>query len=263
MRRLVVLSLALVLALPMAARADSLTEIFERANAAYFRGDYDAAASGYEELVAAGVVDADVSYNLGSAEAKRGRHGRAILHFERALWLRPGDDEARGALDEVRAALGRRRAAARGEAEVDAGPPVWEALFGSLSPDLLTVLALFFNVLFFGSAGALFFARRESLRLGLGVAAVVGGLALAVTGLGLLARSGWLDDGEPGVVLRERAPLREGPDSNTAERHLAPEGERATILDRERDWVRVRVGSVGEGWMAADDVAAVRMSPPG
>jgi tetratricopeptide (TPR) repeat protein len=254
------LCIALVLSLPAAAHADSLTEIFERANAAYFRGDHDAAARDYEQLLAAGVVDADVSYNLGATEAKRGRYGAAVLHFERALWLRPGDDDARRGLDEVRAALGRRRAAARGEAEVDAGPPFGEALFGSVSPDLLTVLALFFNLVFFGSIVVLLFARRESVRLGLGIAAVVSGVLLALTGTGLAVRSGWLDDGEPAVVLRERAVLREGPDGRAGERGHAPEGERAYILDREREWARVRVGSLGEGWMAAEDVAAVRMT---
>lgn len=251
-------ALVLAAALPAPACADSLGEIFERGNAAYFRADYEGATQSYEELLAAGVVDPDVSYNLGAAEAKRGRYGRAVLHFERALWLRPGDDDARQALDEVRAALGRRRAAARGEAEVDAGPPFGEALFGSVSPDVLTVLALVLTLLAFGAGTALLFARRESVRLGLGVVAVVGAALLTVTGLGLAVRSGWLDEGEPAVVLRERAPLREGPDTRAAERGHAPEGQRATIVDRERDWRRVHVPSVGEGWMAAEDVAPVR-----
>ncbi len=255
-------AMAIVLALsalaPMAARADSLSDVFEAANAAYFRGDYDEAARGYERLVAAGVVDPDVTYNYGATEAKRHHYGAAVQLFERTLWLRPGDDDASHALDEVRSALGRRRAAARGEAEVDAGPPVGEAIFGGVSPDVLTVLALVFDLALFLALAILLFARKESLRLGLGVGAVVAGLGFAVSGAGLAMTSGWLDDGEPAVVLHDRAELREGPDGHAALRHHALEGQRAWVLDRDRDWMRVRVPSVGEGWVEADAVGLVR-----
>ena len=39
-----------LLALPATTRADSLEEIFDRANHAYFQGDYEGAADGYREL---------------------------------------------------------------------------------------------------------------------------------------------------------------------------------------------------------------------
>src|SRR5690606_12078911 len=194
-------------------------------------------------------IDADLSYNLGAVEAKRGRYGAAIQHFERALWLRPGDSGAESALAEVRAALGARRAAARGEAEVEAGS-FGEAIFGGMSADTLAVLALGFDVfLFFALAALLVVRRRESLRLGLGIASVIAAVGLVAAGAGLAVQSGWLDEGERAVVLVERAPLREGPDARASERHHAPEGHRAWVLERERGWARVRVPGVGEGWI--------------
>ncbi len=239
------------------ARADTLEETFARANAAYFRGDYEAAGRDYQRLVTAGVIDADLSYNLGAVEAKRGRYGAAIQHFERALWLRPGDGGAESALAEVRAALGARRAAARGEAEVEAGS-FGEAVFGGISADTLAVLALAFDVILFLALAALLVVRRESVRIGLGIAAVVAAVGLVVGGAGLAVQSGWLDEGERAVVLSERAPLREGPDARASERHHAPEGHRAWVLERERGWARVRVPGVGEGWIERDAIGLVR-----
>lgn len=250
-------ALALLLLLPAAARADSLEEIFERGNAAFFRGDYDAAAREYRALTDAGVVDPDVTYNLAATEARRGNYGEAIQLFERTLVLRPGDDDAERALESVRNYLGRRRAEGRGEAELETRPPLGEALFGGVSIDALGVLAIAFDLLLFIALCGLLFARRETTRLALGIAAVVTAIGLTVSGAGLMVRSGWFDEGEPAVILAERAPLREGPDAHARERHSALEGTRAWVLETDRGWSLVRVPNVGEGWVAEGEVGLI------
>ncbi|HJL14663.1 MAG TPA: tetratricopeptide repeat protein [Sandaracinaceae bacterium LLY-WYZ-13_1] len=260
MRVALPLALALLGALgsPTTASADSLEEIYERANAAYFRGDYDAAAAGYRRLVDLGVVDPDVTFDLAVAEARRGRYGEAIRFFERTLWLRPGDDEAREGLEAARDALGGQRAQSEGEAEVDTGPPLSEAVFGGIPRGVLAGATLLFDLALFGVLIALLFARRESLRLGLGIAAPLLGLALIVSGVGLALSRGWLEEGEPAVVLAERASLREGPDPRAGERHQAREGQRAWILDADGGWRLVRIPSVGRGWVEAESIGRVR-----
>lgn len=252
--------LSTLLAFAPAAHAGSLGAIFERANAAYFRGDYDQATVEYHRLLEAGVVDPDVAYNLGAAEAQRGRYGAAIHHLERALWLRPGDEDAQRALADVRSALGSRRAEARGESEVQTGS-LGDALFGGVSPDVLVSLALAFDILLFAALAALLFVRRESARLGIGVGAVLFAVGLLVSGAGAAIQSGWLDEGEPAVVLTEGLPLREGPDARASIRSNALEGDRAWVLDVNRGWARVRVPGFGEGWVERDAIGLVRTAP--
>jgi tetratricopeptide (TPR) repeat protein len=259
--RAVAISVALVtLAAPCVAAADSLEEIFERANGAYFRGDFDTAAREYRRLIDLGVVDADVSFDLATAEARLGHYGAAIQYYEQAMWLRPGDDDAHEGLEAARSALGRRRAQSQGEAEVDSGPPLAEALFGSISRDVLAVATVVFDLVFFGVLIGLLFVERESARLGLGIAAPLVGIVLLVSGAGLALRSGWLEEGDPAVVLSERLALREGPDPEAAERHRALEGQRAWVTDRDGTWALVRVPSLGEGWVEAEHVGLVRPS---
>ena len=147
---------------PGAARADSLQEIFERSNAAYFRADYDQASEGYLELVELGVLDPDVSYNLATSEARRGRFGSAIRYFERTLWLRPGDDDAREGLAAARSAVGRRRADRQGMAQIDSAPPLAEALFGGVSREVFAVTTLAAEVVLCGALlGLLALATRR------------------------------------------------------------------------------------------------------
>jgi tetratricopeptide (TPR) repeat protein len=238
------------------ARADTLEEIFRGANEAYFRGDFADAARGYERLVDLGVRDPDVYYNLGTAYARMNRHGYAVAAFERATRLRPGDAEAARSLDQSRATLAQRRADREGEATIESGPPIGEAVFGGVSEDTLAILVLLFAFLFFAALSAFPFARREHVRLALGVTAPLFGIALAIAGLGLAIRSGALEEGTPAIVVRDRVALREGPHDDAQERARAREGERASIVATDGDWARLEIGS-RVGWARSSDVVAL------
>jgi tetratricopeptide (TPR) repeat protein len=257
-RALLAAGLGIVMvAAPTPARADTLEDIFEAGNEAYVRGDYGSAARYYERLVELGVRDADVFYNLGTAYARQGRQGPAIAAFERALRIRPGDAEARRSLDRSRAIVARRRADREGEAIAESGPSLGEAIFGGLSSDALALAVLLIDLLFFASLAGLSFVRREPVRLALGIAAPLLGIALAIAGLGLAIRMGAFDEGTPAIVVRERAPIREGPRQDARERHRAHEGERAFVVAREPGWARVTLGGGRAGWIADDEIVAL------
>src|SRR5205085_4384434 len=92
----VIVVLALLLAQPAGA------QLFSDANAAYLSGDVARAIASYEALIAQGVVSPELETNLGAAYLRQGKRGLAALHLERALFLDPGDDDARADLIEVR-----------------------------------------------------------------------------------------------------------------------------------------------------------------
>jgi hypothetical protein len=239
------------------AQAQQHSQIFTSANEAYFRGRYADAVQGYRTLVESGFEDPDVTFNLATAYARQRRYGHAIRWFERTLVLRPGDEGAEQGLASARAALGRRRAEAQGEALVATRPPLGEALVGPFSESFLAWLVLGLDVVLFGILIAFRRTRREDARLALGIVAPIAGVLLVLAVAGLAVRSGAFEDGHPAVVLRENAPLHEGPDARARHRGRAVEGERARILAREGRWVRVRIGTDREGWMAAPDVGAI------
>src|SRR5476651_761846 len=60
------------------------------------------AVSAYEALLAEGVRSPELETNLGAAYLRQGRRGPAALHFERALVLAPGDEDARADLQDLR-----------------------------------------------------------------------------------------------------------------------------------------------------------------
>lgn len=245
-----------VLARP--ASAESLEQIFNAANEAYFRGDFEAAQKGYEQLEAAGVRDPDVSFNLATANARQGKLGAAVLGFSRALWLRPGDEGAEEGLMAAQSELAKRRADREGEAELQTRPPLAEALVRPISADGLSIAMLVTCAAFFGCLCALGLTQRSGRKLALGVATPLLFLAFALFTGGLLVKLDLLREGDPVIVLREGAPLREGPDDKALVRKKAVEGQAARVLRSEGAHSETVLDTGARGWMATKDLGRLR-----
>lgn len=71
--------------------AEVNVETFARANQLYQNGNYAAATSIYEQLVANGIENADLFYNLGLSLAAMGNAGRSDEMFAAARALAPRD----------------------------------------------------------------------------------------------------------------------------------------------------------------------------
>jgi tetratricopeptide (TPR) repeat protein len=97
--------LAAAVATPVRAQMSNPAPAFEQANALYEAGDYEKAAGLYQQLVSAGVENADLFYNLGNAWYKAGEIGRAIVNYERARRLAPRNDDIAANLDLARSLL--------------------------------------------------------------------------------------------------------------------------------------------------------------
>lgn len=71
--------------------------VFQEASSAYSSGDYRSAIDKFESLQKIG-LSAPLLYNLANSYAQNGQIGKAILNYERALRLAPGDSDIRGNL---------------------------------------------------------------------------------------------------------------------------------------------------------------------
>jgi len=256
-RLLTLLMLCSLASAPLSVRAESLDEIFRAANDSFAHGQYAAAAERYQRVIEAGVRDADVYMNLGLSQARAGELGRAVLAFEQSLHYRPGDTDATNALAQARAAIGKRSAERQGEALVETRPPLAEAMVRPFSEDLLAYALLFCNAVLFLSLIVRRRARGETTRTGLAVAAALSGLALVCVLSGLLVKRGTFREGDPAIVLRDGAELREAPDPRATMRSHASEGGSARILARDQGYARVRTSSGAVGWMSDADVALI------
>lgn len=99
---LAVLLLCLLLpGLPCRA-GDGERQLLQQGNEAYSRGEYPRAIEYYQQLTATAGFSASVLFNLANSYAQSGEIGRAVLNYERALRLAPGDSDIAGNLELVR-----------------------------------------------------------------------------------------------------------------------------------------------------------------
>jgi tetratricopeptide (TPR) repeat protein len=237
------------------AQTSSLTDVFETANVAASRGDHAGAVAGYATLLESGVRDPDVFFNLATTFARAGDYGRAILNYERALVLRPNDDETIGNLRRAEQLLEEQRAEVEGEATIHRRTSIAEAIYDSFTEDVLAVVLLTANAGFFACLGWAWMSRRRSGWL-IALSTTLG-LLLAFSAFGLAVKSGSLRDGPRAVALGDRVPLREGPDAKARIRGEARGGDRGDVVAADGDFVKLRVINGAEGWADATEVGVV------
>lgn len=246
----------LLLLVASAASAQRLEDSFAEANEAAIRGDHAAAQAGYEALEEAGVLDADVAFDLATVHAQQGHYGEAIRYFERTLALRPGDPDAKAGLEGARRVLADRLAAEEGEVELTEHSSLGQALVRDLSEGALawTFVGVWL-ALFVALAGWRLLKGRAKLVSAVATVLLLG--AALGDGLLLATKRGVFRAGAPAIVVSGRARVLEGPDPRARTRHRLLEGQRVEVVGREPGYLRVRGPNGERGWVPANDVGLV------
>ena len=101
----------------------------------------------------------------------------------------------------------------------------------------------------------LFLRRRaaDDSRAALTAGAAILGTGALLAGILLLGRMN-LDRIPFGIVLPDMVAVKEGADSAYRTSFEVHAGLRVRLLDRDQDWVRVRLANGLEGWLRAEDV---------
>jgi len=242
-------------ALVLAATPGAGLELFADANAAYLSGDLSRATASWEALVSEGIAAPELETNLGAGYLRQGKRGLAALHFERALFLDPADDDARADLGELR-----RGNVDRLEGEADEGGS--ETLTRVLRP-LPGSAASIALVLLWGGAWA--FVALRMLRRGPSWSALAAAGCFAGAVLCALVTWGAVAGRElalqRAVVVAQSVPAREGPGEKSASHFEVHEGTTVRVDDEEPGFRRVKLANGLTGWVPASSVELV--VPPG
>ena len=251
-RQLVIAGIALVMAVAAFADDESPSrdpaEAFVAANQAYDQGDYGRAVELYRHVIAAGVEDGRVHYNLGNAHLRNGELGEAVAAYRRARILRPRDQD-------IRANQSFARSAAKDAIEPPEPGPVVSTLlfwFYALSPKELLLLVLTVNLLFWGLAiGRVFRPQSEALKW---TSVFLAAILIATAG-SLLART-WLSP-PIAVVLPQEIEAHTAPALDSVVRFKLHAGTELRVRDRRENWVRVALPDGQQGWIEAQSLGLV------
>jgi len=234
------------------ARAQTPEEIFQQANVAYEKGDYEGAAGGYRRVIQYGIVDPRVEYNLGNASFRLGRLGEAVLHYERALRLAPGDPDVVGNLE-----LARSRCFDRVEAPELAGPiRLLRAVQDRLGADRQAILVL--CLVWCACALVAWRAARPG-----GFTPAVGWVLAALLLVTSAAALSWVttENRHRGtrlaVVLEDSVDVLAGPGQNNATLFTVHEGLTVEVRSERQEWIQVSLPNGLHGWIPRDALGLV------
>ncbi len=223
------------------------------ADSAYAQGHYQQAVKDYEELLKQG-VSADLYYNLGNAYYRMDEMPRAVLNYERALLLSPGDADIRFNLQMARSKT------------IDKITPESEMFFFTWYRSLVNLtsvdgwarIALFSLALAIVLALLYLFASPVWLRK----VGFFGAFALLVLFAcsnffayaqkqSFTARSG-------AIIMAPAATVKSTPAKQGTDLFILHEGTRVEITDGAmRQWKRIRVADGKEGWIETSQIEVI------
>ncbi len=238
----------------------------EKAKKKLADGEHLKAAEIYKQLWDNGAKSSDVAYNAGTAYAKAGKIGMAVLFLERAKILSPGDEDAKANLAIVAKKIKRQNSDAAAESgdktvksakaeDDDAGLTLQSAL-DVLSSDAWA--ALFIACMWGASllSITLLFTRTPRNKKRASSALVAAAVLTVVFGslFYLKAKDDVLTDW--GVVIAS-CEAKEGPHENFPASFKASEGMKAALSEEMEGWRKITSPNGLTGYVKSGDVEKI------
>jgi tetratricopeptide (TPR) repeat protein len=228
-----------------AATSQAAAALYNQGNQFYAQAHYEQAQAAYESVLAAGVHNANLYYNLGNAYLKDGKLGPAILSYRMGLKLRPRDPDLRHNLAFARIQI-------KGKL-----PEVKQSMLSRLGARILEefsldeftlILSGFYLVLLLGALirilGPRGWLRRLSFYL---LLAGVAGFALCSPFFaGKLYQEVLC---EQAIVMKEKVNAYSGPGEENARLFDLYEGMDLVVRQRENGWSRIELKNGLSGWI--------------
>ncbi len=238
--------LAVLLAFFLVPETLAQESFFEDGNRLYQQGDYQAALDNYLRILNSGLESGPLHYNIGNAYFKLGRLGEAILHYERARRLIPGDEDLRANLELARSLT---------VDEIEPLPRFW--LFRAVSwwvrllprgwlallvgaGYVLAMAGLVVAILKRGNAAA---GWARGIAIGSAAVALIFGINLTVLELGI---------GQPAeaIIMAEEVAVQSAPsDDRALQVFTIHEGTKVRVEQRTEEWVEIVLEDGKVGWV--------------
>jgi hypothetical protein len=132
--------------------------------------------------------------------------------------------------------------------------PLWIRAVSSFTTSFITWTFVVLYLLCFGALFALRFLTPGLLRAGVGAFTLL--LVVATLGAGgMLGARVYLEQRVVvGVVLPDALAVKDGPDPNYRTSFEVHAGLKVQLIERDQDWVRIRLSNGLDGWVRERDV---------
>jgi tetratricopeptide (TPR) repeat protein len=222
--------------------------VFYKANALYEEGKYDEAIKVYSGLIDQGRESGNLYYNIGNSYFKKGELGKAILNYERANKLIPGDSDLKSnydfAISKIRTPVSEKTGTFYKKVM---------ALYNGLSIDGLSVLiSVIFTVILLYVF--IFFMVKPETRYKK-TAFVFLIVFFLITSYALFDRIS--DDKREAVLIAGSSDATFEPVETATVHFTIYEGTKVFIVQKKKEWLKIRRQDGKIGWINKDDLEII------
>jgi len=227
--------------------------LFQQGNEYYRQKQYDKAIEAYTQIVDSGFESTAIYYNLGNAYYRTGKIGYAILYYEKAKKLSPGDEDVIHNLT-----IANLKTIDR----VESLPKFflfqwWEGLLALFTASGWTIISYICYIILIISIGFYFYIKSVSQQKIAVISGLIGLLFLVISGSILAVKLNRELNIKNGIVVENTANVKLSPDSGSNDAFIVHEGLKVILEDRVDNWVRVRLRDGKVGWLPQEDVRVI------
>lgn len=214
-------------------------------DSAYMRNDYASAIQIYESLLKKGEVS-EIYYNLGNSYYKADDIAKAILNYERALLLQPGNADIRANLE-----IARSKTVDKVASVPDIFFVAWtKSLINCLSVDVWAKLGIVFFILLLVSFSLFFFSKQVVWKKSGFIAGVIFLVFVILSNIFASEQKNELMNRNKAIILSPSVTVRSTPSESGTSLFVLHEGHKIEIKDNSmREWKEIRLEDGKVGWV--------------
>jgi tetratricopeptide (TPR) repeat protein len=214
-------------------------------NKFYQKEDFKKAIELYEKIIKAGYEGADLYYNIGNAYYRDGKLGFAILNYEKALKMSPGDEDI-----EHNLTLANTKTIDR----IETLPKFflfqwWESILSFFTLSGWTYTVYFFYLLILAAIGFYFFdknSRRQKIILFTGAGLIT---VFIISIVFLSVKLNRELNIKNGIIINQEVAVKQSPDENSNDAFVIHEGLKVNLEDNVDNWIKIRLQDGKIGWL--------------
>jgi hypothetical protein len=252
--RTLTLALVLLLVFPaLQVTASGEQQLVLQANEAYSAGQYEKASDLYQKVVKEGYSSPELFYNLGNAYFKMNDLPHAILWYERARRLDPGNEDINFNLNVANSRI---------SDKIEAVPELfYKRWFHSLTDLYPANSWAWYTVAAFLLSLASLCVYVVSRNLVFRKAGFWSGLVLFAGTLFLLwiswAAYSQVRSLREAILFTPTVTVKSSPDEKSVDLFVLHEGTKVQILDQIGDWYEIRIANGSVGWLPAPSMEKI------
>ena len=228
-------------------------ETFSKANDAYTKSKYDTAITLYKSIILAGKESAEVYFNMGNSFFKQKDYANAILYYERAHQLLPGDDDINFNL-QLAQTMVVDKINSIPEFFVKRWWRIFSELFSSNTWAFLSILMFVFSLLILL---VYLFAMRVWLKK---LSFYIGSLFILACIVSFLNSYSikQINTSKTGaIVMSASVTLKSSPNEGGTDLFVLHEGAKVQVIDNVGEWLKIKIADGNTGWLLKNNIEEI------